>query len=221
MPQNNDALFWALIETAVDGIIVIDTRGNVQVCSGVCEKLSSYRPGEVVGRRRDGSTFPMYPSVGEGDGNRVFVGSIHDLTPLRAVVARCEDVNSLPAPIVRSSDDAILSKTLDATITGWNASAEQTFGYAAVEAIGMNIAILIPTDRFAGLEPDLPPILIDKIQIQQVLINLMRNAIEAMQTADMREPAIATAVTILALPELRPDAAFRFCEPFVGQREAA
>ena len=37
---------------------------------------------EVVGRRKDGTTFPMYLSVGEGelDGARIFVGIVHDLT---------------------------------------------------------------------------------------------------------------------------------------------
>jgi two-component system sensor kinase FixL len=43
------------------------------------------------------------------------------------------------------------------------------------------------------LEPAMPPVLIDKIQIQQVLINLIRNGIEAMQEVGMRELVISTA----------------------------
>lgn len=70
-------------------------------------------------------------------------------TPRRGVSERmqAERAGDLLAAIVDSSDDAIVSKTLDGVITSWNNSAERMFGYKREEAVGQHITLIIPEDR--------------------------------------------------------------------------
>ena len=56
--------------------------------------------------------------------------------------------------IVESSDDAIISKTLDGIITSWNTGAEVLFGYTAAEAVRKSILLIVPPERH-GEEADI------------------------------------------------------------------
>ena len=68
----------------------------------------------------------------------------HNLTGARLAE---QQLRSLLASIVETSDDAIVSKNLDGVITSWNRGAERVFGYSAGEVVGQPITIVIPEDR--------------------------------------------------------------------------
>jgi PAS domain S-box-containing protein len=63
------------------------------------------------------------------------------------VVRDAEELRSRLAAIVASSDDAIISKSLDGIIVTWNEGATRIFGYEPDEVVGRPITILIPPDR--------------------------------------------------------------------------
>src|SRR5580704_16136168 len=78
-----------------------------------------------------------------GAGDSLIVLTFHDATERKQI----ERTTSLLAAIVDSSDDAIVSKKLDGTITSWNQSAERLFGYKAEEAVGQHITLIVPWER--------------------------------------------------------------------------
>ncbi len=51
------------------------------------------------------------------------------------------------AAIVESTDDAIVDTNLDGTISSWNAGAERMYGFAAHEALGQRLSLIVPADR--------------------------------------------------------------------------
>jgi PAS domain S-box-containing protein len=122
--RDSSSRLQSIIDSAVDGIIVIDAKGRVESFNRGAERLFGYPGGEVIGRnvnilmpspdheqhdgylarylatgeakiigigrevigrRRDGTTFPLHLSVGEMaiSGERKFTGMLHDLSPRR------------------------------------------------------------------------------------------------------------------------------------------
>ena len=97
-------------------------------------------------------TSPLTPFFGDEE-----LSELQELAGLADLaIARNEllDSQRTLAAIVESSDDAIISKTLDGTITSWNRGAEQIYGYRADEAIGRSISIPVPPGH-----DDLPEIM--------------------------------------------------------------
>ncbi|MCB9852735.1 MAG: PAS domain S-box protein [Phycisphaerales bacterium] len=104
---------------------------------------------DVEGRRKDGSLIPIHLSIGhfELDGRNYFTGIIQDLTDRRKYEASMRRLGA----IVESSNDAIIGKTLEGTITDWNKAAEELYGYSASEIIGRSVATIVPKDRLDEL----------------------------------------------------------------------
>jgi PAS domain S-box-containing protein len=95
-------------------------------------------------RHKDGSLFPVSVSVSPvRNGEGVVVGAASIKRDLRQIRRGLETSAQLAA-IVESSDDAILSKSLDGTVRTWNAAAERMYGYRQDEMVGDSIYRIVP-----------------------------------------------------------------------------
>jgi PAS domain S-box-containing protein len=73
-------------------------------------------------------------------------GQVVGVSKIARDITRRKHAEALVAAIVDSSDDAIVSKTLEGVVTSWNVGAERIFGYTAAEMIGRPITTLFPPE---------------------------------------------------------------------------
>jgi PAS domain S-box-containing protein len=186
--RNSSEAAWlrAVVETAVDGVILIDSAGTVLMFNPACEKLFRYSaeevvgqnvkilmPGhyaeahdgylqnfhrtglrkiigigrEVVGQRKDGSTFPMDLSVGEAkqdEGSSIFVGIIHDLTERERVERVLRESAARLRAVVDTAVDGVILIDAQGLIIKFNPACENLFKYRASEVTGRNVRMLMP-----------------------------------------------------------------------------
>jgi PAS domain S-box-containing protein len=143
--------------------------------------------GDFLAQRRDGSVVPVRVTdspVYDADGKQIgIVGSSEDISERK----RGEEARRLLAAIIQSSDDAILSKTLEGVVTSWNSGAERMYGYTAEEAVGQHISFIIPPE-LAG-------------QLTEILQRLRRGErIEHLETVRMRKDGTRINVSVRISP---------------------
>ncbi|TCC88031.1 PAS domain S-box protein [Pedobacter frigiditerrae] len=121
----------------------------------------------LTGKKPDGNYDVEYRTIGQEDQQirwvrakgkvyhennkpKRFIGSVLDITNQKQNEQRLLDLSEKQArlaALVNSSDDIIISKTLEGIITSWNPAAERAFGFTEAEAIGCHISIVIPKNR--------------------------------------------------------------------------
>jgi PAS domain S-box-containing protein len=104
------------------------------------------------GRQRD---IELVANRYRSNGHDVVQWNLRDITERR----QAEALRQHFAAIVESSNDAIISKTLDGIITSWNPAAERMFGYIAEEVIGRPVSLLCPPER-----PDEIPRILERLK---------------------------------------------------------
>ncbi|WP_410497784.1 PAS domain S-box protein [Chitinibacter sp. S2-10] len=101
---------------------------------------------EVVGRKKDGSTFPMHLSVGQMDvsGESMFVGIIVDISERKAAEAELANSLETTRAILATVINPIITIDAVGQVCSLNPAAETLFGYAREEVLGQNVKLIMP-----------------------------------------------------------------------------
>ena len=141
---------WTAAEVVGQSILLIipdDRRAEEEMVVARIRAGQRVAPFDTVRRTKDGRIIEVSTTISPivDDAGRVVGASriVRDIAGRR----QNETAQARLAAIVDSSDDAIVSKTLDGIITSWNRAAERLFGWTAVEAVGQSIMLIIPDDR--------------------------------------------------------------------------
>lgn len=173
----------AVVDTAVDGVILINAEGLILMFNPACERLfglaafeaigrnvkmlmpephqgghdgylANFRSTgvrkiigrEVLGRKRNGATFPIDLSVAEAeeDGLPIFVGIIRDLTERKAAEKALREGAERLRVVVETAVDGVILIDARGHVLMFNPACERLFGYAADEVVGENVRMLMP-----------------------------------------------------------------------------
>lgn len=124
-------------------------RARVELANERAIRLGEPTPTEYRIVRPNGEVRVVWAEgeiVKNSDGKPVgMIGVLQDITERK----RAQAAEGQLAAIVKSSNDAIVSKSLDGLVTSWNFGAERLHGYTAAEMLGKPISLIVPPERSA------------------------------------------------------------------------
>jgi PAS domain S-box-containing protein len=127
-------------------IIPADRQAEEDLVIGRIRAGQSVSHFETLRQRKDGVLIPISLSVSPvyDDAGRLIGASkiARDISDRKSA----ETTSRRLAAVIESSDDAIITKSLNSIITSWNPAAERIFGYTEAEAVGQSVRMLIPED---------------------------------------------------------------------------
>lgn len=149
---------------------------------------------------------------------RLLESDTPDLPRLREAMEKAADQTLRAGQIIRRLRDFVARGESEPRIENLPKAIEEAGVLALIGAAEGGVRVHYRIDKAVDL------VLADKVQIQQVLVNLMRNAIEAMQVSDRRELTVAASpardgMVEIAIadtgPGISPDVADRLFQPFL------